>query len=302
MSSMRENIAVGSKVPDAYNFLVPPHPPLASCNRDRKVQTPSMSRFHRLSAALALMLLWHATAAPAGTLTYTHDTVGRVVSLTYSGTNVSYNYDSAGNLLTRSSTSSANTDLAVTQATTPDSPTLGTPFALTLTVANLSAVSATSVQLTDTLPASFVYVSAVASQGSSSFTAGTITGTLGTLAPGASATVTLQLRATVSGPITHTASVTSAITDSNSANNTTTQTLTILGPPALAVSTFTAAGPNSTVQLLWPALAEGFILEETTSLTAPVIWTPSLPPSLTGGTQQAALTPGPLKFYRLRGQ
>lgn len=55
-------------------------------------------RIFRLVAAGALMSLAVASAASAGTITYTYDAQGRLVSAAYSdGTTICYFYDSAGN-------------------------------------------------------------------------------------------------------------------------------------------------------------------------------------------------------------
>ena len=235
----------------------------------------------------------------AAVITYGYDGAGRLVGVGYGATNASHLYDHSGSLRHISASATAGADLAITQSAAPDSPTLGAPFYLILTVANLGSTSATGVQLTDTLPAGLSFIAATSSQGSCSFSSGTLTCAVGTLAPGATATVNLQVRPTISGPLTHTAAVSSATADPVPANNTSVLTFTVQGPPMLVLI---PGGPGSgTAELLWPALAEGFVLEETTSLTPPVVWTPAATPSLSGGTLQAPTTsPVANRFYRLR--
>lgn len=237
--------------------------------------------------------------ASAAVITYGYDGAGRLVGVGYGTTNASHLYDHSGSLRQVSAFATAGADLALTQSAAPDSPTLGAPFFLILTVANLGPTSATNVQLSDTLPAGLNFIAATSRLGSCSFNSGTLTCAVGTLAPGATATVNLQVRPTLSGPITHTATVSSATADPVPANNTSALTFTVQGPPMLVLI---LGGPgSSTVELLWPALAEGYLLEETTSLKPPVIWTPAAAPSLSGGTLQAPTTLSVTnRFYRLR--
>lgn len=237
--------------------------------------------------------------ASAAVITYGYDGAGRLVGVGYGTTNASHHYDHSGSLLRVSAFATAGADLALNQSAAPAAPTLGAPFHLILTVANLGPTPATSVQLSDTLPAGLNFIAAASSQGSCSFSSGTLTCTVGTLAPGATATVNLQVRPTISGPLTHTATVASALADPVPANNTSALTFTVQGPPEILLI---PGGPgSSSVALLWSALAEGFVLEETISLKPPVVWTPSPLPSLSGGTLQApAALSATNRFYRLR--
>ena len=92
-------------------------------------------------------------------------------------------------------------------------------FTYTLTVANAGPDQATNVIVTDTLPTGVTFISATPSQGSCSGTS-TITCTLGTIASGGSATISLTVRAPpLPTTIINTASVTSAQSDPNLANN-----------------------------------------------------------------------------------
>jgi len=95
---------------------------------------------------------------------------------------------------------------------------LGLNVTYTMTVTNSGPLAATAVTLSNPLPSGASFVSAAASQGSCT-PGGTISCYLGTLAGGASATVTLVLRPTLSGALVNTASVTAAQFDANPANN-----------------------------------------------------------------------------------
>ena len=90
--------------------------------------------------------------------------------------------------------------------------------------------TASNVTVNDPLPSSTLFVSASTTQGSCSGTS-TVSCSLGTLANGGMATVTIVVTPTVEGQITNTASVTAAQVDPDSSNNTSTATTTDILPP-----------------------------------------------------------------------
>ncbi|WP_134704977.1 DUF11 domain-containing protein [Ammoniphilus sp. YIM 78166] len=119
-------------------------------------------------------------------------------------------------------------DLSVTKVDEPDPVSAGSTLTYTLTVANNGPSTATNVTLTDTLPASFVFMSAVPTQGTCTPEPGNIvTCSLGTLVNGASATVTITGTPTANGIITNTATVTGNEFDPDSSNDTATETTTV---------------------------------------------------------------------------
>ena len=94
---------------------------------------------------------------------------------------------------------------------------LGTNLTYTITVTNNGPTTATGVTLTDTLAAGLGFISATPSQGSCS--APPINCPLGSLAGGASATVTVVASAANSGSYANTANVTATQPDFNTGNN-----------------------------------------------------------------------------------
>jgi uncharacterized repeat protein (TIGR01451 family) len=94
----------------------------------------------------------------------------------------------------------------------------GSNLTYTITVTNNGPTTATGVTLTDTLAGGLVLVSATPSQGSCAG-AGPINCPLGTLAGGASATVTVVASAAASGSYANTATVTATQPDLNTGNN-----------------------------------------------------------------------------------
>jgi uncharacterized repeat protein (TIGR01451 family) len=110
-------------------------------------------------------------------------------------------------------------DLAITKTTTATTIAGGGTIPYTITVTNSGPQPATSVSVADVLPAGTTLQSATPSQGSCSGTT-TVTCALGTLASGASATVSLSIAAPVlPGVVTNTATVSSSTGDPNAANN-----------------------------------------------------------------------------------
>lgn len=115
---------------------------------------------------------------------------------------------------------------------------VGHEVALICTVTNLSAVPAGGVKLTNTLPASLVYVSSTPSQGTSSFGAGTVSANLGTLPPRGSATLRIVARTTLPGSFPVSGQVSLDSRDPDTANNSATADLVGL-LPQLSISDVT---------------------------------------------------------------
>jgi uncharacterized repeat protein (TIGR01451 family) len=126
-------------------------------------------------------------------------------------------------------------DLALAKADTPDPVLAGQNLTYTITVGNNGPLPATGVTVTDTMPGGVTFVSASASQGSCTGTS-TVTCTLGNLATGASATVTVTVRPTAAGPLSNTASVQGNEPDPDTANNTDTETTTVTPAADLAIT------------------------------------------------------------------
>ena len=124
-------------------------------------------------------------------------------------------------------------DLAVTQSDAPDPVNVGALETYTVTVQNNGPSNATGVTLTDTLPAAITYVGTTPSQGSCVPAGATVTCSLGTIANGASATVTVQLRPTAGAgaTIVNTAGVAANETDTNAANDSKAESTTVNHPP-----------------------------------------------------------------------
>ena len=162
------------------------------------------------------------------------------------------------NLANNSSTVTTNVatqaDVSVTKTTAAGPVLAGNTIAYTITVANAGPSDAQTVALTDLVPANTTFVSDAQTSGPTfNLTSpaaggtGTISGTIGTLALGASASFTVVVLVSPSTPngatITNTADVTAATTDPNLANNSQTVTTNVVTRRDVSVTKTTAAGP-----------------------------------------------------------
>ncbi|MFI1031575.1 calcium-binding protein [Streptomyces sp. NPDC020951] len=122
----------------------------------------------------------------------------------------------------------AGVDLSVTKSG-PTTVSIGDRPTYTVQVTNNSTTtSATNVSLTDTLSGVAVsVVSATTGAGTCTTTATSASCSLGTLTPGAAATVTVAAEPRATGTLTDRATVTATQTDPNSADNTATTTTTV---------------------------------------------------------------------------
>jgi uncharacterized repeat protein (TIGR01451 family) len=122
------------------------------------------------------------------------------------------------------------TDLSLTKADTADPVTVGDTFGYVITVKNAGLNDAGAVTTTDTLPSQVSYVSATPSSGTCQKSGSKVTCDLGQINAGASATVTIMVKATSSGTASNTASLTSS-DDTNATNNLDTETTVINKAP-----------------------------------------------------------------------
>ncbi|HYK05487.1 MAG TPA: IPTL-CTERM sorting domain-containing protein [Thermoanaerobaculia bacterium] len=183
----------------------------------------------------------------------TSGTIGNTVT----GDSDTYDPDPTDNTATVSTTvlAAASADLSVSKNTNTTAASPGTDIVYTIVVTNDGPDDATSVVLTDTLPAQLQFRSITEPAGFDCVTpavgaTGTITCTAATLADGASATFTLTARVApgaTSGNITNSASATSATGDSNGGNS---------------------SGSSGTVTLA-ASVADVSIVKNTASATAP---------------------------------
>jgi len=110
-------------------------------------------------------------------------------------------------------------DLSLSKTDTPDPVIVGQALTYTLTIENKGPISATNVILTDTLPASVLFGSASATQGSCQDTAGTVVCDVGVMQVMDVVSASIVVTPTVSQVITNTAEVASFNSDPVPDNN-----------------------------------------------------------------------------------
>jgi uncharacterized repeat protein (TIGR01451 family) len=187
-----------------------------------------------------------ATLAPGASATFTATyqvpaatAGGTMITNTATGSSSTPDPDAANSSASAPTTVSAGAvDLAVAKTAPPPPHAAGTQITYTITVTNAGPAPAGGVTVTDMLPAGSAFVSATPSQGSCSGTT-TVTCTLGTIASGGTATISLALMLPPTpGLVSNTASVTSSNPDANPANDSGNATITTVPPSAIpALST-----------------------------------------------------------------
>ena len=138
------------------------------------------------------------------------------------------------------------TDVALTMSASPNPVLLGSNVTYTLVVTDAGEKAATSVTITDSLPASLTFVSVSNTVGTCTQIAGIVSCNLGTLNNNGSATITIVGTATSAGLLTNTAQALTTQTDGIPSNNTATA-ITTAGSAVIITATIPTAfetGPS----------------------------------------------------------
>jgi len=150
------------------------------------------------------------------------------------------------NSATDSDTLAAQADLSVTKVDTPDPVTAGNNITYTITVNNAGPSNATSVSLSDTLPAGTTFVSLPAVAGWSCTTGATISCSNPSMAVGSAVftlTVAVGPSVTAGTVLSNTATVSATTTDPTPGNNSATATTTVNAAAGLSISLTDAPDP-----------------------------------------------------------
>jgi uncharacterized repeat protein (TIGR01451 family) len=145
------------------------------------------------------------------------------------------------------------TDLSITKDTTATIAFGSNPITYTLSVSNLGPSPANTVSVSDTLPAGAAFISASGTGWSCNQAGGVVTCTVATLPVGAAPVISLTMNAPSAGGATlsNTATVSSATTDTNRANNSSTKVVPMLpGNQIPALSTWMLAMLAATLALM----------------------------------------------------
>jgi uncharacterized repeat protein (TIGR01451 family) len=170
---------------------------------------------------------------------------GTVLSHTASVTLATEDPQTANNSESESTTVSVPADLVLTK-TAPGSVVAGENLTWTIDVDNTGTAAATSVVITDVLPAGTTYVSASGENASCGLASGTVTCTLASLAGGADEIITLVVLVNADvafgTAITNTATATSTPADTTPADNQDSADTTVTTNADLSI---TKSGPAS---------------------------------------------------------
>jgi uncharacterized repeat protein (TIGR01451 family) len=202
-------------------------------------------------------------------------TSGTNFSNTASVTSTTTDPNSANNTATvTGSVVGPSTDLAVTNVGSAPSVNEGDNITYTVTVTNKDATnSGTGVVLTDTVGSNLSYVpgSATTTQGTISQSGSVVTFTIGTIAPGATDTLTVTAQATEDGTLTNSASVTATSADPNPSNNSATVS-TAVAEPAIVVSAPIITSSRNPSNIVVATFTHAGGIEPTGSFTATINW------------------------------
>src|SRR5207244_3959129 len=145
------------------------------------------------SGASAIITISATAPSTAGTITNTATIGGNEADPNTANNTASF---------TTTVTAPVSADLAITN-TGPASVTTSSPITYSVTATNHGPSTATGVVVTDTLPYGVTFKSANSTQGTCTNKKGTLTCSVGTLASGASAVITVSVTAPVQGGFDH---------------------------------------------------------------------------------------------------
>lgn len=162
-------------------------------------------------------------------------------------------------------------DLFITSTESRDPVLVNESITYTLTVGNAGPAPASNVVVNNTLPADATLVSSATTRGSCTSTQQAVACSVGALAVGDSAVITVELKRSSAGTVTNTATVSStSVNDPIDGNNSTTQTTTVLAAADLSL-TLTAVDESvvhtelvyvAAVSNLGPSTATGVVLTD----------------------------------------
>jgi uncharacterized repeat protein (TIGR01451 family) len=206
--------------------------------------TPAVGKTGTITCTAAGTLAVNATASFTLALQVNAGTAsGTSISdtVTANATNIVPNLTANSATATVTVANANSADMAIVKTATP-SPTVdeGDTITYKLQVANNGPASATNVTVTDPLASTLTYISYTSATGTCSEAGGTITCLLGTMASGATATITILTIPNSSGVITNTATVSADQTDPTPGNNSSSQTETVTAATAVKLQSFTA--------------------------------------------------------------
>jgi uncharacterized repeat protein (TIGR01451 family) len=172
--------------------------------------------------------------------------VGSLVNTATITASTPHDPNAANNVSTATLIVAAAADLSIAQTASTTIPVVGANFQLAITVSNLGPLGVTSATVSDLLPAGLQFVSAAPSQGTYNASSGLWT--VGALANGASAQLSLTVTGTTVGAVVNTATITASVpNDPNAANNAASVSLAVQASAAADLSIAQTASTTTPV-------------------------------------------------------
>jgi uncharacterized repeat protein (TIGR01451 family) len=215
---------------------------------------------------------------------------GATLTNTAIATSDSADSNSNNNSSSASTTISANADLGVAKSG-PASAVAGTNVSYTIDVTNNGLADASSVMLTDTLPANTTFVSLAQASGPAfnCTTGATISCSIATLTAGSAASfaLTVKVSSGATGSISNTANIASATPDSNTANNSSAATTTITTTADVSINKTAPSAVNAGATVTYTITVANSGPSDAQSVT----WSDALPANTTFASENQ--TSGP---------
>ena len=184
-------------------------------------------------------------------------------------------------------------DLSVTKTAIPDPVAPSQPVTYTITVTNAGPATATSVLVSDTLPAGTVFMGASGTGWTCGVSPGVATCNRASLAVGTAPIITLVLGAPAApGPLTNTVTVSASSTDPTSANNTATVTTQVSNTPGTADLSITKSDGGLEGRFGYPLAYTIAVTNGGPASVSGATVTDNFPPGLSGVTWTCTATAG----------
>ncbi len=167
------------------------------------------------------------------------------LSNTASVTSATSDPDPSDNSDTETTTVERSADVSITKSDSADPIDVTDPLTYTLEVSNAGPSTATDTVVTDPLPAGMTFVSATPTTGSCAESGGTVTCSLGTLAPGATETITIDVIAdpASAGTPDNTATASTTTPDPDPSNDEATESTTVVAQADLSIAKIDSSDP-----------------------------------------------------------
>jgi uncharacterized repeat protein (TIGR01451 family) len=194
-------------------------------------------------------------------------------------------------------------DLAVSKVASRGAVVVGSNVTYTITVSNHGPDAANLITVSDPIVAGTTHVSSTTSQGSCALSSGVVTCNLGSIASGASATVTIVARVDTPGPKVDTAAVSSSTSDPVAGNNSASATVNGFTPPSITSPSYNAGAGTFSVSVQTVSGGLSYLLLYKNDLSD-ADWNaiPGVDPFPGNGSVQVLTDPGPLppkRFYKV---